>query len=182
MAVSTSDSEAFAELVKALYCSFILANAPWRLSLSSGLRLSPRSARKSSTERMASATPSPLVRRSFCTSCSQRNSNTELNVRLNTQTKHLSFYRWLEWESGEFPTFSLFCFSCRTLTSPDSAPAFWLASKLAAPANHMVRPSSFWEHSAFCCWTTWEQRRWTDGRKKMKRLTEKKDPARNHCG
>lgn len=68
MAVSTSDSDLFAESVRLLYCSFNFVSAPWRFSLSSGLRLSPRSASNSSTERIASAMPSCLVWRSFCTS------------------------------------------------------------------------------------------------------------------
>lgn len=68
MAVSSSDSDVFTESVRALYCSFILVSTPWRFSLSSGLRLSPRSARSSSTERIASAMPSRLVWRSFRTS------------------------------------------------------------------------------------------------------------------
>ncbi len=68
MAVSTSVSDLFTESVRALYCSFILFSVSWRFSLSSGLRLSPFSARSSSTERIASDIPSRLVWRSFCTS------------------------------------------------------------------------------------------------------------------
>lgn len=61
-------------------------------------------------------------------------------------------------------TFNLFCFSWRDLTSPDSPPTFWLASKLAAPASHILSPSSLWEHSDFCCCTTYAKQIRQEGR------------------
>ena len=76
---------------------------------------------------------------------------------------------------GDIPvslTLSSLCFCCSTLTSPDSVPALWLASMLAAPANHIVRPSSFWEQSAFCCCTTCEAPR-KEGKKEREWEKEK---------
>ncbi len=67
MALSTLASEERTEFVSVLCCSFICERVPCSLALSSGLKLSPRSDRNSSTERIVSVNKSLLVWRSIST-------------------------------------------------------------------------------------------------------------------
>lgn len=81
MAVSTWASEEWIDFVSELCCSFISERAPCSLALSSELRLSPRSDKNSSTERIVSFNKSLLIWRSFSTSYSA-NSNNKPNIKI----------------------------------------------------------------------------------------------------
>lgn len=83
MAVSTLDNEERTEFVSELCCSFICERVPCSLARSSGLKLSPRSDRNSSTERIVSVNMSLLVWRSFSTSYSVGVQTITINQKLN---------------------------------------------------------------------------------------------------